>query len=81
MLFDPSNGECGYIDASRCRPGQTIHIPDIFKTFGKLKEEKPKVFIFYFSIFLCGNFTFRLFAMLLIGLFIAKAKENSYLNI
>lgn len=47
MLFDPSNGECGYIDASRCRPGQTIHIPNVFRdTFAvsaKLKDNKPKV--------------------------------------
>lgn len=47
MLFDPSNGECGYIDASRCRPGQTIHIPNVFRdslaVSGKLKDSKPKV--------------------------------------
>lgn len=51
MMFDPSNGECGYIDPSRCRPGQSIHIPNVFKEVSnlpvvasaELKDNKPKV--------------------------------------
>lgn len=84
MLFDPSNGECGYIDASRCRPGQTIHIPNVFKAFssvsGKLKEEKPKVINHFVLYPICDHFAFRLSVMLQTGPFIAKAKGSLYLS-
>lgn len=51
MMFDPTYGECGYIDPSRCRPGQFIHIPNAllkdsnFNTLTNepLRDNKPKV--------------------------------------
>lgn len=56
MMFDPTYGECGYIDPSRCRPGLSIHIPHIFKDnwdntldepeeSGQLKEDSTKVVV------------------------------------
>lgn len=86
MLFDPSNGECGYIDASRCRPGQTIHIPNVFRDFnlvsGKLKESKPKV---WRAVLFCRQvikqpFANRLCAMSPTGPSIVKAKESLFLK-
>lgn len=41
MIFDPNTGKCGYYDGHQCRPGETIHIPNVYKDLDDvLRKEK-----------------------------------------
>lgn len=41
MIFDPNSGKCGYYDGKRCRPGETVHIPNAYKDLDDvLRKEK-----------------------------------------
>ncbi|KAB0794995.1 hypothetical protein PPYR_11834 [Photinus pyralis] len=50
MLFDPTKGQCDYIEADMCRPGHSVHFPNTFREVSNFlrykaaeEDKSPKV--------------------------------------
>lgn len=49
MMFDPSTGRCEFSQGEKCKPGQSVHLPNALKqldhwmTKEPLRDDRPKV--------------------------------------